>query len=297
MEKKNKVPNYKLKAVEDLVKLVKEYKTILVASIKNIPGSQFQEIVKKLRGKAIVKVPKKSLIYRAIDNADGSELEKLKEKIDESFAILFSELDSFELAGELMKNTSPAKAKSGQEAPEDIEIDAGPTDLVPGPAISELGALGIQIQIEKGKISIKEPKVIAKKGEKISKGAAELMAKLDIKPFRIGFIPLCSFDTLEGKLYEEININPEGIVAELKEAYSKALGFAVGIGYASEDTIKLLLAKAITQEKKLTRVITGEPEPVVESVVEKTLKDEVKEEKKEDKPKVDAGAGLASLFG
>ena len=47
------------KAVLDLSKLLKEKKTFLIASIKNIPGSQFQEIVKKLRGKAVVKVPKK----------------------------------------------------------------------------------------------------------------------------------------------------------------------------------------------------------------------------------------------
>jgi len=97
----------------------------------------------------------------------------------------------------LEESKSPAKAKPGQEAPEDIEIPEGPTDLIPGPAISELGALGIQIQIEKGKIHIKEAKVIAKQGAKISQGAADLMGKLDIKPFSVGFIPLCSFDTKE----------------------------------------------------------------------------------------------------
>lgn len=288
------IPEYKLKAISELTDLSKNKKTILVASIKNIPGNQFQEIVKKLRGKAVVKVPKKNLIFKALDESGKGDSKKLKEKIDDSFAILFSDLDSFDLAGELLSNTSPAKAKVGQEAPEDIEVEAGPTELVPGPAISELGALGIQIQIEKGKIHIKDSKVIAKAGEKISQGAADLMGKLDIKPFKIGFIPLCSYDSESGKLYEEIKIDTEGTLEELKYAYGRALPFAVSIGYLSKETIPLLLSKAAAQANKINRIVTGEPEPVAEAEEEKTEtpKEEVKEE-----PKADAGEGLASLFG
>ncbi|MCK4553129.1 50S ribosomal protein L10, partial [Candidatus Pacearchaeota archaeon] len=188
MKRENPIPNQKIKSVEELSELIKNKKTILIASIKNIPASQFQEIGKKLRGKAIVKVLKKSLIFRAIDSAGNEAVKKLQEHVVDSVAVLFSDLDSFELASELEESKSPAKAKAGQEAPEDIEIPEGPTDLVPGPAVSELGALGIQIKIEKGKIHIKNAKVIAKQGEKISQGAAALMSKLDIKPFSIGFI-------------------------------------------------------------------------------------------------------------
>ncbi len=244
-EKREKeVPEFKIKSVEEMKKLMKDKKTILIASIKNLPASQFQEIGKKLRGKAIIKVPKKNLIFRAIDNSSNENLKKLKEKIDDSFAILFSDLDSFDLALELINKRSSARAKAGQEAPEDIEVEAGPTDLVPGPAISELGALGIQIQIEKGKIHIRQPKVIAKKGEKISQAAADVMGKLDIKPFSVGFTPLCAFDTKENKLYLEINIDKEGTLEEIKKAYSKALPFAVEIGYMTPETIVFMIRKA-----------------------------------------------------
>ncbi len=292
-KRQNPIPKFKTETVRQLGELMKSKKTILVASIKNIPGSQFQEIVKKLRGKAIVKVPKKNLIFRAIDGA-GEGVGKLKYKIQDSFAVLFSDLESFELAGELIHNTSPAKAKAGQEAPYDIEIEAGPTDLVPGPAISELGALGIQIQIDKGKINIKDNKVIAKAGEKISQGAADLMGKLDIKPFTIGFIPLCAFDTQENKLYTEIKIDRQSTITQLREAFSKSLGFAVGIGYTSEDTIKFLISKASAQANKLNRIITGEPEPVAEVVEEKKEETEPKPKEGEKAP---AAEGLGALFG
>jgi len=256
-----------VKVVGELKNLIETKKTILIASIKNLPASQFQEISKKLRGKAIVKVPKKNLIIRALDSSGKEAIKDLKKKLEESVAILFSNLDCFELAGELLINKSPAKAKAGQEAPEDIEIQAGPTGLVPGPAISELGALGIQIQIEKGKITIKEPRVIAKEGEKISSGAADVMNKLDIKPFSVGFIPLCAFDNTEGKFYAELKIDREATLQELKTAYGKALSFSVEIGYSNEDTIRFLIGKAGAHGKALKKL--------------KPAEEEVKEEKKE----------------
>jgi large subunit ribosomal protein L10 len=234
--------------VAELSKLLKEKKTLLIASIKNIPGSQFQEIVKKMRGKAVVKVPKKNLMLKAIDSSKDEEIKKVKEKITSDFALLFSDMDSFELAIELIRKKSPSKAKAGQIAPDDIEIPAGPTDLVPGPAISELGALGIQIQIEGGKITIKAPKVVAKKGEKISQGAADMMGKLDIKPFTIGFIPVAAFDNEKKLFYPEINLDPEKTLEDFKEAYGKALPFAVNIGYATPETITFLIGKAGRQE-------------------------------------------------
>jgi len=253
-----------VKTVEDLKNLIETKKTILIASIKNLPASQFQEISKKLRGKAIVKVPKKNLILRALDSSSKEAIKDLKEKLEDSIAILFSDLDSFELAGELSNNKSPAKAKAGQEAPEDIEVSAGPTDLIPGPAISELGALGIQIQIEKGKITIKEPRIIAKEGEKISSGAADVMNKLDIKPFSVGFIPLCAFDNEEGKFYSELKIDKEATLEELKTFYSKALSFAVEIGYSNENTIRFLIGKAGLHEKVLKNLKPAEEEKLVE---------------------------------
>src|SRR4030042_1430570 len=206
------IPESKIKLVKDLAELIKKKNTTLFASIKNLPASQFQEISKKLRGKAIIKVPRKNLFYRAIDKSGVENAEKLKEQYKESYALLFSDLDSYDLALELVKNKSPAKAKAGQEAPEDIVIQAGPTDLPPGPAISELGAVGLKIQIDKGKISIKESKTIVRAGEKISSAAADIMAKLDIKPFSIGFVPVSSLDNKEKKIYLNIKIDREETV-------------------------------------------------------------------------------------
>ena len=267
-QKSTHVSAAKKKIVADLKELLKNKKTILISSIKNLPGAQFQEIVKKMRGKAIVKVPKKSLILRAIDESGNEELLKIKESIDADIAVLFSDVDSFELAGELLSKKSPAKAKAGQEAPEDIQVDAGPTDLMPGPAISELGSVGLQVEVKDGKLNIRQAKVIVKKGEVISSNAADIMNKLDIKPFSIGFTPLVAFDTKENKFYAEMNIDMEGTLADLKGAFGKALAFAVEIGYTSPDTITFLLGKAESQAKALESLKPAEDKPAKEKASE-----------------------------
>jgi len=237
--------------VKELTDLIKKKKTVLIVSIKGIPTSQFQEMTKKLRGKAIVKVPKKNLVFRAIETSEDEHIKQLEEKIQENVAVLFSDMDCFELAAELVKNKNPARAKPGQEAPEDIEVPAGPTELVPGPAISELGAVGLQVQIDKGKLSIKEAKVVVKKGQKISAAVADVLGKLDIKPFTISLIPLAGYDSHEKKVYLNIQINREKAVADMKTAFGKSLPFAVEIGYVCKDTIGFLLQKASRHEKAI----------------------------------------------
>lgn len=254
-KKTHKVPQKKMDAVKELKDLAKSSRTVMIASIRNLPASQLQEAVKALRGKAVVKVPKKNLIIRAIEE-DGSENMKSMEKLIEGdFAILFSNLDSFDLAHELVKNKKYIKAKAGQESPGDIEIPAGPTDLMPGPAVSDFGFLGIPISIEGGKINVKISKVIAKKGDKISPSAAELMSKLDIKPIAVALIPLVAFDNKENKIYSNININKEEAVSKLKEAYARALPFAVDRSYYSTDTIKFILNKAGIKEKTILALL------------------------------------------
>ena len=274
---RNIIPKVKTKTVKELEDLIKNKKTILIASIKNIPASQFQEIGKKLRGKAIVKVPKKNLIFRALDSSSNENVKKLKEQIKDNVAILFSDLDCFDLAAELIKNKSPAKAKPGQESPADIEVEDGPTELPPGPAISELGAVGLQIQIEKGKIHIKESKIIVKKGGKISHAAADVMAKLDIKPFSVGFIPLVAFDAQESKLYLEIKVNTEETIESLKTAFGKALPFAVEIGYVNSETIGFLISKAERNAKCLESLKSVEK---TEEVSQENQAQEIKTEEK-----------------
>jgi len=249
------IPKKKLKAIEDLANLIKESNSVIIVSIKNLPTRQFQLIKKKLRGDADIRVVKKNIINRAIDAIDKGAMKNLKNYLKEDIAFIFSKLDPFELSSILSKNKSMARAKIGQIVPEEVVIEPGPTELVPGPIISELGGLGIKFAIEDGKINIKEKKAILKAGEEVSEAAASIMGKLDMKPIAVGLEPLIAYDKKEDKIFEEIKIDQEKTVEEMKTFAGRALAFAVKVAYACKDSIKFLLAKAAGEEKVLSDLV------------------------------------------
>lgn len=246
-----KVPQVKKDAVKKLVEKMKTSNTILIASIKGLPASQFQQIKVKLRGKAEIFVSKKSLVDRALKESEKGTLLNMKDLIGADVAILFSNLDSFELAGMLIDKQSSAKARIGDIAPEDIEIQEGPTELIPGPAISELGAVGLKVAVENGKLAIKNTKVICEKGKPITDKVSNVLTKLNILPMKVGFVPLASYDAKTETIYREIKIDKKGTLENLRESISKAFGFAVGLGYYTQETVKYFISKAGLEEMAL----------------------------------------------
>jgi len=249
---KTHVSEEKKSTVKNLAKLMGS-RTILVTSVKNLSSSQFQDIRKKLRGKAEVKVAKKSLIDFALEHANNKLLEELVRYVQENSALLFSEDDAFELSAFLSDNKSSAKAKAGQVSPEEIKVEAGPTDLAPGPDISALGAVGLQVKIEGGKIAISKSAVLVKVGEEISSEKASILAKLNINPFKIGLEPIAAF--FDGKVYSNVKVNKGEALEILKVSYSRALAFGVSLNYPNKNTLGFILGKAAAHEKALAGLI------------------------------------------
>lgn len=246
----------KEKIVDELAKMIGESRSVMIASVKNLPAANFQEIRKQIRKDATIRIYKKNIILKAIDKVEKGGIKEMKNFVVEDSALLFSKIDAFELSSILAESRTPAKAKEGQEAPEDIVIRAGPTDLVPGPAISQLGAVGLKIAVEEGKIAIKEDKVIVKKGDKIKAAAADIMAKLDIKPFKIGFEPLVAFDVKENKLFKDVKVEKDKEIENLKYSAGKAIAFAFKIGWICKETLGLILAKAKAEEGKIAEIMS-----------------------------------------
>ena len=161
----------------------------------------------------------KEHVYYAISNPERSHL-KIPLKVPVDF-------DAFELSSLLTDNQTPAKAKPGDLAPEDIEIEAGPTELIPGPAISELSSVGLKVAVENGKLAIKQGRVVSKKGDEIDEKTSSVLAKLNILPMQVGFEPVAAYDKQEDKLYEGIKIDKKGTLENLREMIGKALGFGL----------------------------------------------------------------------
>jgi ribosomal protein L10 len=270
----------KEKEVKNLAEKIKNAKTLMLVSIKGLPSKQFQDIKKTLRKDASVQVAKKNIILRAIKAVGKDSILDLQKQVQENSAFVISDMEGYELAGILATKKNPVYAKAGQEASEDIEVKPGPTNLVPGPAISELGALGLQVAVEDGKISIKNKKVIVNKGQKINTNAASILQKLDIQPFSVGLEPIAIYDVENEKIYTDIKINAEETAENLKAAASKALGFAQKIVYYCKETIGYLLAKANAENQALDKLAPAESTDT--SISDKKSNSE--EQKQEEKP-------------
>jgi len=271
--KETHVSEEKKRKVKELAELMHK-KTVMVISIKGLPSAQFQDIKKKLRNKAKVQVVKKSLINFALDHCGIKELHDLVPYVDDSTAILFSDSDAFEISGILSDEKSPAKAKAGQIAPSNIEVKAGPTELLPGPDISALSAVGLAPKVEDGKIAIMQDKIIAKEGDTITEALASIMAKLDIIPFEVGVEPVAAFDGDDKRVYADIKIDKDAMVGAIMGSYGRALPFAVSIGYVNDTTLDFILAKAGAEGNVIDDLIKEE----VEAPAEEEKKEEVAEE-------------------
>ena len=259
--REKEIPEYKLKLVQEIASKIKNHRTLLIASTKGLPSSQFHEIKKAIRGKAEIKVAKKNIVLRAIDEVRSAALDSMKQQVGANVALFFSNEEPFALSGILADNQSPTKAKAGDIAPEDIVVEPGPTSLVPGPAISELSGVGLKVAVEGGKLTIKLQRTIVRQGEVIKENVASVMTKLNIAPMKVGFEPIAAYDRTEDKVYVGIKIDKKDALEQLRILASKAFSFATNIKYLSTETVKYFIARAGLEESAITKKLnTQQPQ-------------------------------------
>ncbi|MFC1686296.1 50S ribosomal protein L10 [Nanoarchaeota archaeon] len=282
MPKKHKISEKKIQNVKILAGLIEKYKTVMIGTTMNLASAQLQKARKMLRGKAEVKYAKKSTALRALDASKKDGVKKLKENVTESPALIFTNEDPFDLAVMLSENKFPARAKAGQIAPKDIGVEAGPTDLPPGPVISEFGAVGVKAGIVGGKIAIKEGKIIAKEGEAITSAVANILTKLDIMPFEVGLDAQAAYDSTNDKIFTGIKIDKAGTLLQLQETFSTSYQFAIHVGYPTSENISQIIINAGREANALQEVV-DESKPTEEKPAEEK-KEESKEESAVEQP-------------
>ena len=170
------LPAWKKDEVADIKKNAKQYKLIGLVDMYGIPAQQVQQIRRNLRGKAVIKVTRNTLIKHAFEEI-GGETKNLSKYISGHSAIIFTNDNPFKLFKQLEKTKTKMAAKPGEKAPEDIVIASGPTSFKPGPIVGELQQAGIPAAIEGGKVKIRETKTVVKAGGVISAKLAAVLVK------------------------------------------------------------------------------------------------------------------------
>ncbi len=249
------VAEWKKKEVEELAKILKSYPVIALVDVANVPAYPLSKMREKLRGKALLRVSRNTLIELAIRKAAQElgkpELEKLIEYIQGGAGILATEMNPFKLYKLLEESKTPAPAKPGVPVPRDVIIPAGPTSIAPGPLVGEMQALGIPARIEKGKVSIQKDYQVLKAGEVITPQLARILNALGVEPLEVGLNLLAAYE--DGLVYTpEVLAIDEGTYLEmLQKAYMQAFNLSVNIAYPTSQTIEAIIQKAYLGAKNV----------------------------------------------
>lgn len=251
------VKEEKLKAVERLRKDIEQSPVIGVIDMFKLPSRQLQQIKKKVKDQAAIKVTKKSILEFAMKNVKKEKIDELMKIIPKQPALVLTNMEPFKFYLTVDRLKSPASAKAGDIAPNDILVSAGPTNLLPGPAISELTKAGIPAGVEEGKIAVKKDTVVAKKGDKISAILANALKKLNIEPVLIGLNIVAIYQN--GMIYSKdvLSLVGDAYLNKLKDAYTESLNLSVSICYPTKENIGYLLSKAQLQAKALESKFGG----------------------------------------
>ena len=240
--------NRKKTLVEQLVNLCKGKDTLVISNIERIPAETFKRLRKELKKlNTDIKVIKAKLAKKVLEGL-GIETSSIENFLQKPTALIISNLDVFALASLLEKSKEYSYLKPGMVVEKEIVIEPMTTDLPPT-AVVELSKV-LKVGVEKGKVVVKEKKII-KPGEIVDDALANALQKLEIKPLKIGLSVDVGIELKTGKIYKNVIVNKEEEIQKLISAHSRAMNLAIAISYPCKQTINVLLQKAAAYAKTL----------------------------------------------
>ena len=248
-----KVKDWKKAEVEELAKLIENYKVVALSDLYKVKTAQIQELRKRFGDEVQFRCVKNTLAKFALKKVSEKKpsVEKLEEYLKSSNLFIFTNISPFKLSILFEKNKINLPASAGDVAPEDIVVPEGNTGMSPGPVISELSDVGLPTKIESGSIWITRDTVVARKGEVISAKLASILSRLGIKPIKAGLTLKAAYE--DGLIHsgEVLQINLDRYVEDFREAVSFAYNLAVNAGYPTPETLPILLSKALNEARNL----------------------------------------------
>lgn len=266
------LPAWKKDEIAEIKKNAKEYKLIGLVDMYGIPAQQVQQIRRNLRGKAVIKVTRNTLIDHAF-NEIGGDVKGLTRFISGHSALIFTNDNPFKLFKQLEKTKTKMAAKPGETAPEDIVIPGGPTSFKPGPIVGELQQAGIPAAIEGGKVKIKETKTVVKKGAVISAKLAAVLVKLEIKPMDVGLALQAAFH--DGSIYEPsvLAVDETVILGQIALAARQATALSIEAAYPTKDTAAAVITKAVRDARAVAIDAAVYEKDVVDAIIGKATRE------------------------
>jgi large subunit ribosomal protein L10 len=268
------LPQWKKKEVEDIKKHAGEFSLIGLVDMYGIPASQVQQIRRNLRGTAMIKMTRNTLIKHAFEEI-GGDTAAVSKYISGHSALIFTNENPFKLFKTLEKTKTKMAAKAGEIAPEDVIVEKGPTSFKPGPIVGELQQAGIPAAIEAGKVKIRETKTVVKKGQAFTAKQAEILAKLDIKPMDVGLALQVAY--YEGSMYEPsvLAIDETAILAQIALAGRQAFNLSLNAAIPTRDTMVPIIEKAAREARALAIEANIYEKDIIDAIIGKAYRETV----------------------
>lgn len=141
-----------------------------------------------------------------------------------------------QLRDDITSNKVQTAAKAGIMAPSDVLVPAGPTGQDPS-TTSFFQALDIPTKINRGQVEIVSDVHLIKKGEKVGRSAAELLVKLNIKPFYYGISVGMVYDN--GDVYPAavLDLSDGDIAAAFTRATREVAALCLALNYPTAASV------------------------------------------------------------
>jgi large subunit ribosomal protein L10 len=258
--------------VEEMVKNLKDKKSIVLLNLSKTPGKLVQKIRKKLKDNngAYFKISKLAVVKRALEAAKLPS--QLYSDVNFPVAVIgLKDISPYDVSSMFMENMLSVAAKEGDVSPFEIIIPAGETEMPPGPALTQLKQAGLNVKVDKGKIAIVSDSTLAKVGDKLTKEKVAALQMLNIKPFKVGLTIWKAFDGKTIFSAEVLGLSMEDIISGLKEAVSQGFNVSINANYPTESNISIILTSAIQQAKSVGINSGAYSEGVIEDILRKAI--------------------------
>jgi large subunit ribosomal protein L10 len=234
--------------------------------MRKLPTRALQNMRESMRGTAVIRMSRKSLIKKAIANSKKKDIKKLEENLADVPALLVTNENPFKIFKVIKENKTPAAAKPGDVPANDILVSKGPTPLPPGPSISTLQKAGLKTSVQGGKIAVLADKVVCKAGEAVSQEVADVLSLLKVEPMEIGMDLTCVWEggTIYGR--DILDVSVDDYIRDVETAVRHAVNLSVNTGYPTKLTAPIMIQKAFAEARTLA---------IDADVIEKEFIDEV----------------------
>jgi len=296
-----------------LIRLLNEYPKIIIVGADNVGSAQLAKIRRAIRGRGEILMGKNTMIRKAIRGhlENNKSLEALLPLVRGNVGFVFCKGDLSDIKKKITELKVAAPAKAGIIAPNDVTVPAGPTGMEPT-MTSFLQALNIQSKITRGQVEIIQDVHLIKVGTKVGASEANLLAKLDIKPFSYGLSIVSVYD--EGAIYDAsvLDMTDDDVLKKFQNGVRNVAALSLAIHYPTVASVphslvngyKRVLSIGLgtgysfpkAEEMKKNLANPGANKPVDNKAPAKKVEEKAPPKKKEPEPEpeeeADMGLGL-----